>query len=465
METYEKHDNEEKAEEEVIAAAADTQDSIQMEDNKEVETTNQEETVPVQQEEPIEEANASSQEEPKEEPPVEEEKKGTSKKKKQPKGFMKKHKSGLIATSCFVLAGVGGFGGTMVALQMSDGSGKTVMYQSVDKNTSSSNGNDANATSMSVKQIANETMNSVVEIKTEGIQTNEYFQQAVTSGAGSGVILTEDGYIVTNNHVIEDASKITVTTKDGKSYEAKLIGTDTTTDLAVIKIEATGLTPAVQGDSSKLEVGDAAIAIGNPLGSLGGTVTNGIVSALDREITIDNETMHLLQTNAAINPGNSGGGLFNDQGELIGIVNAKSSGSNIEGLGFAIPINIAKPVISSIIENGYVTGRPELGVSLIEANTNSNPFSNNKDSETAVYINSVQSGKSADNAGLKRGDRILEVDGKTVSEIADVKSCVSSHKAGEVMTIKIDRDGKQQTIKVTLLEKTTATTEKTSYQQ
>lgn len=316
---------------------------------------------------------------------------------------------------------------------------------------------------MSVKDVANETMNSVVEIRTESIKTNEFFQQAISSGAGSGVILSKDGYIVTNNHVIDGANKVTVKTKDGKEYNAKLVGTDSTTDLAVIKIEATDLTPVVLGTSKNLQVGDAAIAIGNPLGELGGTVTNGIISALDREITIDGESMHLLQTNAAINPGNSGGGLFNDQGQLIGIVNAKSSGSNIEGLGFAIPIDIAKPVITSLIENGKVEGRAELGVSLQEYQAqNQNPFEENN-SSTAVYIVQVQSGKAADKAGLKRGDRILEVDGKEIKEVSDVKSVISSHKAGDTIKIKIERDNKEQTVSVTLLEVSDNTTEKTAF--
>lgn len=372
--------------------------------------------------------------------------------------FIQKHRTGMIFTGCFLLAGVGGFGGTYIANEMT-GANKTVLYQNTNTNK-----NTANTSTTSVKDVANETMNSVVEIRTESIKTNDFFQQAISSGAGSGVILSKDGYIVTNNHVIDGANKVTVKTKDGKEYNAKLVGTDATTDLAVIKIEANDLTPVVLGTSKNLQVGDTAIAIGNPLGELGGTVTNGIISALDREITIDGESMHLLQTNAAINPGNSGGGLFNDQGELIGIVNAKSSGSNIEGLGFAIPIDIAKPVITSLIENGKVEGRAELGVSLTQYQAqNNNPFAENDTSSTAVYIAQVQSGKAADKAGLKRGDRILEVDGKEVSEVSDVKSVISSHKAGDTIKMKIERDNKEQTVSVTLLEVSDTTTEKTAF--
>lgn len=381
---------------------------------------------------------------------------------KNSSSFFKEHKSALTIASCFVLAGVGGFGGTMAAGYLGS-SNKTVIYKSANT-TSGSDSNSANATSMSVKDVANQTMESVVEIKTESVQTGDFFSQAVTSGAGSGVIISADGYIVTNHHVIEGANKVSVTTKDGTEYSATLIGTDATTDLAVIKINATNLTPAVLGTSGNLQVGDTAIAIGNPLGELGGTVTNGIISALDRAITIDGESMHLLQTNAAINPGNSGGGLFNDQGELIGIVNAKSSGSNIEGLGFAIPIDIAQPVIESLIEKGKVEGRPELGVSLVDVkDTNDNPFSQNTESATSPYIYSVTSGKAADIAGLKRGDKIISIDGKETADVAAVKSIISSHKSGDKITMKIERDGKEMDIEVTLLEASTSTTEKTSF--
>lgn len=382
-------------------------------------------------------------------------------KEKKP-SFIRRHRNACIISGCLLLSVGGGFGGATLAYQLnkSNGSG-TVLYQSVEKTNSKNN--TANASSMSVKDVANEAMDSVVEIKTESVSNNEYFQQAVQSGAGSGVILSKDGYIVTNNHVIDGASKITVTTKDGKSYDAKLIGTDSSTDLAVIKIEATSLKPAVMGSSSKLEVGDTAVAIGNPLGELGGTVTSGIISALDREVTIDNQTMQLLQTNAAINPGNSGGGLFNDQGELIGIVNAKSSGSNIEGLGFAIPIDHAKDVITNLIENGYVKGRASLGVTLT-LGTSNNPFSS--DTSTQVYIAKVEDGKAADKAGLQAGDQILKVDDKDVENISDVKTVVNSHKAGETMKITVLRERSTKTFTVTLGEAdTTSTSDNSSNQQ
>ncbi|MDR0570064.1 MAG: trypsin-like peptidase domain-containing protein, partial [Clostridiales Family XIII bacterium] len=216
--------------------------------------------------------------------------------------------------------------------------------------------------------------NSVVEISTETAQTFGRLGQYISQGAGSGVVITADGYIVTNYHVIKDARAINVKLADGKDYPASVKGSDAKTDLAVIKINQNGLTPAVQGNSAVLKVGDPAIAVGNPLGELGGTVTAGIISALDREIQIDDETFSLLQTDAAINPGNSGGGLFNMSGELVGVVNAKSSGTEIEGLGFAIPINTAKPVISDLIAYGYVRGRIDTGLTLVDVQNSRTAF-------------------------------------------------------------------------------------------
>lgn len=388
--------------------------------------------------------------EPMDTPPFEKEVKSKRGKKKQrhSEPFLRRHRNGSIVIGCLLLSIGGGFGGTMLALSLNKTNNEgTVLYQSV-TNTSSNNSKTGNATAMSVKDVANNTMNTVVEIKTESVSKNDYFQQAVQSGAGSGVILSKDGYIVTNNHVIEGANKITVTTKDGKSYEAKLIGTDASTDLAVLKVEADDLTPAVMGTSSNLEVGDTAIAIGNPLGELGGTVTSGIISALDREITIDNQTMHLLQTNAAINPGNSGGGLFNDQGELIGIVNAKSSGDSIEGLGFAIPIDRAKSIITNLIENGYVKGRASLGVSLTVASNN--PFSEENGGQ--IYIAQVIEGKAADKAGLKKGDQILKIGDTKVSAISDVTNYLNAHKAGDEISMTILRNSETKTVDITLGE-------------
>lgn len=202
-------------------------------------------------------------------------------------------------------------------------------------------GSTGNKANMTVSEVVKLVADSVVEITTSHVVTDRFYHQYVTSGAGSGVIISENGYIITNNHVIEGATDITVRLTDGRTFSARFIGGDAKTDVAVIKIQTTGLTFAKMGSSKNLVVGQDVIAIGNPLGSLGGTVTDGIISALDRTVTVDGTQMTLMQTNAAINPGNSGGGLFDMAGQLIGIVNAKQSDTGIEGLGFAIPIDVA----------------------------------------------------------------------------------------------------------------------------
>ena len=233
---------------------------------------------------------------------------------------------------CMVISAAVGAGA--YALAMSHFGGAVI-----DKTITTTNYNLAQATGseLSVQEIIAKNENSVVAISTESVATDTWLRQYVTKGAGSGVIYSEDGYIITNNHVIEDASTIEVTLYDGSSYDATLVASDEQTDLAVIKIDQKGLTPVTIGTMDNLNVGDLVVAIGNPLGTLSGTATEGIISALEREITLDGKTMTLIQTSASINPGNSGGGLFDQFGNLIGIVVAKSSGSDVEGLGFAIP--------------------------------------------------------------------------------------------------------------------------------
>lgn len=200
-----------------------------------------------------------------------------------------------------------------------------------------------------ISEVVELVADTVVEITTTNVVTDRFYGQYVTSGAGSGVIISENGYIITNNHVIDGARSITVRLTDGSEFSAAVVGKDADKDVALIKINAKGLKAAVLGSSASLVVGQEVVAIGNPLGSLGGTVTDGIISALDRTVVVDGHQMTLMQTNAAINPGNSGGGLFNRAGELIGIVNAKQSDTGIEGLGFAIPIDIAWETVEAIV--------------------------------------------------------------------------------------------------------------------
>ena len=364
----------------------------------------------------------------------------------------------LLIALCVVVSALFGFGGSYLANALNGGHSGSSKTASVSKNGYKLE--DATGSKMTVQEVTNKTKDSVVEIKTESVSADAWMQQYVTEGAGSGVVMTADGYIMTNNHVIDGASKITVTTSDDKEYEAKLVGTDSITDIAVLKISAKNLTPATYGNSDQLAVGDMAVAIGNPLGELGGTVSAGIISALDRELAIDGKTMTLLQTDASINPGNSGGGLFNGDGQLIGIVVAKSSGSNVEGLGFAIPINKAADVAQQLMDKGYVSDQPSTGMSYAESSQGNGAaqfFGNSQDSQSqsssaAVYIQEV-TGTNAKKAGFQSGDLVYAVDGTRITSFNTLSSIVTSHKVGDKLTYTIVRGNQTKEIKLTLEEK------------
>ena len=282
----------------------------------------------------------------------------------------------------------------------------------------------------------------------DGGRTQTYEQP----GSGSGVIITADGYIATCAHVVDGAKKLTVTLNDDTSYEATLIGTDKRNDLAIIKIDATGLTPAALGDSDMLTVGEDVIAIGNPLGELCGTATGGMISAVKRNITVEGTEMELVQTDAAISPGNSGGGLFNASGRLIGIVNAKVSDSDAEGLGFAIPVNSVVKEINDLLNYGYVTGRASLGVYTQNVTLTNGYGFFSYGGTRCVQITDVVKGSAAEQAGLKAGDLILEVDGKEVSSNADLSDIIAGYNAGESAEFLIRRDSERITIRVTFAE-------------
>lgn len=251
-----------------------------------------------------------------------------------------------LALALVLLCGIAGFGGAKLA-----GAGKVTIAQ---ENTVESAGFDLEkdtGSKMTVQQIAKKVTGSVVSIKTESVAQSSWIREYVTQGAGSGVIFKEDGYIITNNHVVEGARKITVSIDDSeKEYEAKIVGTDASNDVAVIKIDAKGLTAATIGQSDKLVAGDMAVVVGNPLGELGDSVSAGVISSTSRKLTLEDQQMDLIQTDATINPGNSGGGLFNGSGQLVGLVVAKSSGSNVEGLGFAIPMKTAMQSAQNILD-------------------------------------------------------------------------------------------------------------------
>lgn len=324
----------------------------------------------------------------------------------------------------------------------------------IDKSINTTNYNLSKSTGsvLSLQEIIARNENSVVAIMTETVATDFWAGQYVTKGAGSGVIYKEDGYIITNNHVIEGSSAITVTLHDGTEYPATLVATDELTDIAVIKIDATGLTPVTFGDMDKVSVGDAVIAIGNPLGTLSGTATEGIVSALEREIILDNKTMTLIQTSASINPGNSGGGLFDQYGNLIGIVVAKSSGSDVEGLGFAIPVDKVESVAKSLVENGYVEGRPMAGITVIDLTDPSDAMKYGV-SIIGVYIKSVN-GDNAKSAGLKAGDLIYYLDDEKITSSSQLIALIQGHQVGDVVTFTVVRNNEIIKCDVELVEST-----------
>lgn len=356
-----------------------------------------------------------------------------------------------LTALCIVCSALFGVGGVFVGSLIFSGNGGV-------NNVIGSNGNgginynagevmtpkDSDGTVVTAAQIA---ADSVVEITTE--QVVFYFGEYISSGAGSGVIVDSDGYIITCAHVVDGADSITVKLTNGDSHEAKLIGSDSRTDIAVIKIEASGLIAASIGDSDKVVVGETAIAIGNPLGSLGGTVTSGIVSALNREIEIDGQKYTLLQTDASINPGNSGGGLFDIDGNLIGIVNAKSSDpsseTTIEGLGFAIPINQAVDIAKQLVDQGYVGGRVNLGVYVCEVNESTSLTSLynegyaalvNYITEYGVYFLEYVDGQNGD---LLFGDRIIAIDDVSVTTRNDILSLLEEYEIGDTVTVSVSR--------------------------
>ena len=386
----------------------------------------------------------------------------------QPPKKKKKFNGKRVARSAvaLVLAAAMGFAGGFVGAKFG-GSGKVVIQQVAPSSTAdSASGSDSSITaasssgsSLTTEQVADLVSPSVVVITTEQVvysQWSWYGQNQVESGAGSGVIISSDGYILTCAHVVDGASTITVTIGD-KDYTATLVGEDTTSDIAVIKIDADGLTPATVGNSDSLKVGQSVMAVGNPLGELGGTVTGGMISALNRSVTIQGSssvnTMSLIQMDASVSPGNSGGGLFNMNGELVGIVNAKSSSSDAEGLGFAIPINDAIKVAQELLENGYVTGRPYLGITYL-AVTDAQTASQLGVNAYGVYVVEVVQGGPAEKAGLQAGDRIVSVDGTEIASKDDLGTLMQKHTAGDTLSITIARDGQMQTVNVTLGEKT-----------
>ena len=294
-------------------------------------------------------------------------------------------------------------------------------------------------------------VNSTVGITTS-VTTNFWGFQTTSAASGSGFILTGDGYVLTNYHVIESSNSISVTLYDGKSYDAVLIGYDESSDIAVLKIDAEGLTPVVLGDSDNLNVGDSVVAIGNPLGELTFSLTSGAVSALNREITLSNSvTMNLIQTDCAVNSGNSGGALFNLYGEVIGITNAKYSGSgsgaSIDNIGFAIPINHVRGIVESIIENGYVA-KPYIGVTVSDVSEETMGYG----LPAGAAVKAVSEDSPAEKAGLQVNDIITAVNGKEISGRTGLSEAVSAASVGDTLTLTVYRQGNTISVDVTVGE-------------
>ena len=357
----------------------------------------------------------------------------------------------ILVAVCILVSALAGFGGAYMYGEVKNSG---IIGGNVVVNKVESSGEQVSITQGSVSEVIANISDTVVEITTEAVVKGSFFGNYVSEGAGSGVIMSEDGYIITNNHVISGADTIKVRAKDGTEYSATLISTDSQADIAVIKVDANSLHAVTFGSSDSVTVGEPAIAIGNPLGELGGTVTTGIVSALDREVAIDGNTMRLLQTDASINPGNSGGGLFNMKGELIGIVNAKSAGSDVEGLGFAIPVDTAYAVATELISKGYVSGRPMLGITIAEISS-MNDYMKYANSELGKYIEGFGVYVVADERGnFQLGDRIVAVDGTNVESLDNISGILSNHSVGDEVTVTVYRSRKTEEVKVTLVEKT-----------
>ena len=322
-----------------------------------------------------------------------------------------------------------------------------------------SRGNNASQIKYSVENVENPVVAvskiagpSVVGIKVDYYEQGFWGELEEGSSEGSGIIYSEDGYIITNNHVIEDAvssstAAVTVTLPDGTEYEAKIIGRDEVTDLAVIKIDAKDLTPATFGDSSKLNVGELVVAIGNPLGQeFAGSVTVGYVSALSRTITVDGRTHKLIQTDAAINPGNSGGALVNSNGEVIGINTAKITDTTVEGLGFSIPSNDALDIIKELISKGKIV-RPYIGIYGIDLDE---ALAKRNNLVEGVYVYQVTNNSPASDAKITRGDVIVEFDGKAVTTVDELNEIKNSKNIGDKVKVKIYSSGSYKEVEITL---------------
>lgn len=367
----------------------------------------------------------------------------------------KKHHGGVgrvvaLILSCAVISAACGFGGAILA-QNGSRTGKTTVQQS-NRTAATVNVKKVDGqTLMSPAEVYASTVNSVVSINCSAVSTNIFGQQTESASSGSGFIYTADGYIVTNQHVVANASSINVTLYNGDTYPATLVGSDSDYDVAVLKIDAKDLPAVTLGSSTDVNVGDTVMAIGNPLGELTFSMSQGIVSCVNRAINVEGTPFNMIQVDASINPGNSGGPLMNLYGEVVGIVSAKYSSyanTTVEGLGFAIPINDVQSIIKDIIENGSVGNKAYMAITA-GTMTQQMAAQYKINATEGVFVYSVEDGGAGDKAGLKLGDVITKLNDTQITSMEDLSAAKKGFKAGDTVTLTVLRDGKEITTQLT----------------
>lgn len=367
----------------------------------------------------------------------------------------KKHHGGVgrvvaLILSCAVISAACGFGGAILA-QNSSRTGKTTVQQSNRTAATVSVKKVDGQTLMTPSEVYASTVNSVVSINCSAVSTNIFGQQTESASSGSGFIYTADGYIVTNQHVVANASSINVTLYNGDTYPATLVGSDSDYDVAVLKIDAKDLPAVTLGSSTDVNVGDTVLAIGNPLGELTFSMSQGIVSCVNRAINVEGTPFNMIQVDASINPGNSGGPLMNLYGEVVGIVSAKYSSyanTTVEGLGFAIPINDVQSIIKDIIENGSVGNKAYMAITA-GTMTQQMAAQYKINATEGVFVYSVEDGGAGDKAGLKLGDVITKLNDTQITSMEDLSAAKKGFKAGDIVTLTVLRDGQEITTQLT----------------
>ena len=353
-----------------------------------------------------------------------------------------------LILACAVAGGLAGWGGAAIA---GSSTSRTAIQQSSRQPVSVQVKNVDGQTKMEPAEVYASVVNSAVSINCSATSTNIFGQQTQTASSGSGFIITEDGYVVTNYHVVSGASSVEVTLYNGDTYDATVIGGDSDYDVAVLKINASGLQPVTLGESADVNVGDTVLAIGNPLGELTFSMSQGIVSSCDRAINVDGTPFNMIQVDCSINPGNSGGPLVNLYGEVVGIVSAKYStysSTTVEGLGFAIPISDVRSIITDIMENGAVTDKAYMAITAGTMNEQM-AAQFNIDVTEGVFVYSVVEGGAGDKAGLRLGDVITKMNDKTLTSRQDLSAAMKGYRAGDTVTLTVYRGGQYIEVELT----------------